>query len=345
MIHRLRYGGWLRLTALLLVILAGALGANAYLQADSVSLANGAAAVSATVALCFAGFLAASNRILAHTYSNSKRLARFRLMFDHLPQAILLFSRKKHLVFANRAYSELYGIEPDLLKAGMHEKELIALRKERGLPVHGESEKITVELDRDGELVQLEVWPLEDGRMIQFEHISTGAGGWIGQHRDISAELRRQNKMRDTSQFLETVLQSVPSAIIVKNAQTLKYEYVNNAVQAMNGWRYTEIVGRRASDLFSEEIAENIDLRDQETLQLPADRVLEKEEMQILPDGRKRIINSKRRLVRDSEGCASKILLVVDDITARREAEQKITYMANHDALTDLKNRAWFNEN
>ena len=345
MMHKLKYGGGLRLVSLALAALAIVLSVNAYLRADSWSLANAAATISVTIAICFAGFLIASNGVLAHNYSTSKKLARFRVMFDHLPQSILLFSRKKRLVFANRSYSKLYGIAPELLKQGMTEEELIALRKTMGLPVYTESESITVERDRDGELVQSQVWRLPDGHMVQFEHISTGGGGWIAQHRDVSSELRHQQEVRDATQYLETVLQSVPSAIIVKNAQTLAYEYVNNAVQKMNGWHYRDILGKHASDLFSEEIAKGIEAHDRQTLLLPPDKVMEREETQALPNGKSRIINSKRLLVRDSKGSPWKLLTVVDDITARREAEQKIAFMANHDALTELKNRAWFNNN
>jgi diguanylate cyclase (GGDEF)-like protein len=48
--------------------------------------------------------------------------------------------------------------------------------------------------------------------------------------------------------------------------------------------------------------------------------------------------------VHDDNGGPSHLITVMDDITKRRESENKIVYMAHHDAVTDLPNRALLQE-
>src|SRR3954453_8044989 len=57
-----------------------------------------------------------------------------------------------------------------------------------------------------------------------------------------------------------------------------------------------------------------------------------------------RYITSRRLGIRNSEGQARYIINVVDDVTERRLANEKIAHLAHYDALTDLPNRVLFRE-
>src|SRR6266700_7481532 len=56
----------------------------------------------------------------------------------------------------------------------------------------------------------------------------------------------------------------------------------------------------------------------------------------------RRYITSKRIGIRDQAGDPRYIINVVEDVTERRRADEKIAHMAHYDALTDLPNRALF---
>ena len=58
----------------------------------------------------------------------------------------------------------------------------------------------------------------------------------------------------------------------------------------------------------------------------------------------KRFITSKRIGIPDQTGEARYLINVVDDVTERRRADERIAHMAHHDALTDLPNRVLFRE-
>lgn len=49
-------------------------------------------------------------------------------------------------------------------------------------------------------------------------------------------------------------------------------------------------------------------------------------------------------LIRDSESSSSHLIFQIQDITARKNAEEQLVHEAFHDALTGLPNRAWFME-
>ena len=49
---------------------------------------------------------------------------------------------------------------------------------------------------------------------------------------------------------------------------------------------------------------------------------------------------ASRIVIHDSQGDAKFLITVIDDITERRKSEQRIAFMAHHDPLTGLANRA-----
>ncbi|MGC2048290.1 MAG: diguanylate cyclase [Gallionella sp.] len=64
----------------------------------------------------------------------------------------------------------------------------------------------------------------------------------------------------------------------------------------------------------------------------------------LLPDGSIRHMESRGGLIRDSQGHASRVVVVSRDITERKQDEEKIQNLAFHDALTGLPNRRLLND-
>ena len=58
----------------------------------------------------------------------------------------------------------------------------------------------------------------------------------------------------------------------------------------------------------------------------------------------RRLIISKRIGIRDPAGKPQYIINVIEDVTDRRRADEKIAHLAHYDALTDLPNRVLFRE-
>ena len=62
----------------------------------------------------------------------------------------------------------------------------------------------------------------------------------------------------------------------------------------------------------------------------------------IRPDGTVRLLQAAGRLMTDQEGQAGRLVGTVQDITERKQLEEKVTHQAFHDSLTGLPDRALF---
>jgi diguanylate cyclase (GGDEF)-like protein/PAS domain S-box-containing protein len=64
----------------------------------------------------------------------------------------------------------------------------------------------------------------------------------------------------------------------------------------------------------------------------------------IRPNGEVRTIHSTGEITRDESGHVRRMFGIMQDITERKQMEQEIVYLANHDALTGFPNRRFFIE-
>jgi diguanylate cyclase (GGDEF)-like protein/PAS domain S-box-containing protein len=158
---------------------------------------------------------------------------------------------------------------------------------------------------------------------------------------DVTDRKQAEDALRHAQIFLDTVIEHVPSPILVRNAQDYRYLLVNRAAEDLLGIPREEIIGRTAEQVLPRGAAEIITAYDREFAE-SSERLFLSEDLLDTPMNGTRLVTMKRIAIRGNAGSASYLLDVVEDITERKEAESKIAYMASHDALTDLPNRAAF---
>jgi len=155
---------------------------------------------------------------------------------------------------------------------------------------------------------------------------------------------RRTNVELDrTRAFLDTVIENVPATIAVKDARDLRYVLVNRAGERHYGLPRDQIIGKTPHDIFPQASADFITARDRQSIASGTDDFCERHSIET-PGAGTRIVKSSRLPIRGSDGRPQYVLSVIDDVTEREQAEQRIAHMAHHDALTDLPNRAAFTE-
>ena len=159
---------------------------------------------------------------------------------------------------------------------------------------------------------------------------------------DLTGRKRAEDELRSTRAFLDTVIENMPEAILVKDVRDLRYILINRAAEVFFGRKRDEIIGKTARDLFDKDSAEAIMARDRKVVESGEELLYAGRPLHML-DG-ERLITNRRLIVRGPDGEPQYLLGIVEDITERKRAEARIAHMALHDTLTDLPNRVAFNE-
>jgi diguanylate cyclase (GGDEF)-like protein/PAS domain S-box-containing protein len=181
------------------------------------------------------------------------------------------------------------------------------------------------------------------GRSYLIVNKPLAQGGWVATIEDIT-ERRNLEQERDRNYaFLHQIIDHIPSQITVKDARDRRYLLVNRVAEEQFGLSRDAIIGKTPFELFPKASADLIVADDDMTLQSANGFFRDEHRWESRALGH-RYVTSKRIGIRDQAGETRYIVNVVDDVTDRRRADEKIAHLAHYDALTDLPNRVLFRE-
>jgi diguanylate cyclase (GGDEF)-like protein/PAS domain S-box-containing protein len=259
---------------------------------------------------------------------------------QNMAHGFCVFDRDTRLVVCNEQYVQMYGLRPDDAKPGTTLRSILEARIRAGHVPQDPQDYIRSRLDRAARAESHYAEnDLSDGRIYAVNHERMPDDGWVATHINITQQRRAERQLEETRQFLDSIIENIPVAIVVKDAKTRKYLLVNRAFETMLGIPRSETLGRTVFDIHSAKDAQAIDQADSESL-ADGDRVNYREiEVDTVLRG-PRMQATHRLVIKNSQGEPKCLIAVIEDATERKKAEQRIAFLAHHDALTGLANRA-----
>ncbi len=122
---------------------------------------------------------------------------RFDMALGNMSQGLCFFDGTRHLIVANRRYSEIYELAPDSIRSGMSLREIIDLRIAAGSGPKMAIDRYLVWRDtlKASSTPSDSVVELRNGRTIAIHRQPMPDSGWVATHEDITRRLHAEARI------------------------------------------------------------------------------------------------------------------------------------------------------
>ena len=153
-----------------------------------------------------------------------------------------------------------------------------------------------------------------------------------------------EKQLKKQEQQFDKIIKSIGDAVVVTDNSGC-IQFMNPVAEALTGWNQEEAFGK---DLV--EVLCLIDKNTGEATENPAATVMREGVVLSLPnggmlvakDGTERLIGDSAAPIRDRKGNITGVILTFQDISERKQAEERLLRSAFHEGLTELPNRVLF---
>jgi len=275
---------------------------------------------------------------------------------NNLSLGLIVFNKKREVVFCNKLYLEIYGLAAEQAKPGTPISELIQHRLNLGLKVLSKPDEYIRERVGNAVIPATSVHEFTDGRVIAYTVRPMADGGGMATHEDIterralSARLETQHELENAQEEkLRTRNLQFDTAINNMSQGLCFFDGAQRLIVCND--RYLEMYGLSRDRIHpGTTLAEIVDMRF-EVGSFPAmstDEYLKwRNNVAVSADPTDSVVelhNGRTFEIRHRPMPDSGWVATHEDITEQRRSEAKIAHMAHHDALTDLANRVLLNE-
>jgi diguanylate cyclase (GGDEF)-like protein/PAS domain S-box-containing protein len=269
---------------------------------------------------------------------------RFRITVSQASVGITMTSLDLRYLMVNDRYCEIMGYtREELLALGV--KDVVkpgdldeALSFRRRL-LAGEAESY----DREKQLLRKDrslVWVNLSSSLVRGERGEPKY--YISVIQDISDRKRAELALRESEEKFLQLSSNIPQVFWISDASMRETIYISAACQQMLGVPVDDLKARprRLVRAVHREDRARVYHARKSAAQGQYDEIYRV----VRPDGTVRWVQDRAFPVRDGDGVVRRVAGIAEDITHRKEAEEKLVYLAHYDALTGLPNRNMFHE-
>ncbi len=163
--------------------------------------------------------------------------------------------------------------------------------------------------------------------------IASRVSAYIESLRLVEQIQRRATELEDTQVFLDSIIENMPTALFVKEAQELKFVRWNKASETLFGFSREGIVGKNDYDFFPKEEADFFTAKDREVLAGGQLVDIPEEPIHTARQGL-RFLHTTKVPILGADGQPKYLLGLSEDITERKQVEEALRASeARHRAL------------
>jgi diguanylate cyclase (GGDEF)-like protein/PAS domain S-box-containing protein len=247
----------------------------------------------------------------------------FETAVSNMSQGLTMFGADGRMIYCNDRYLEIYGLSRVAVQPGITLDELLRLRKESGtLDIEPSTFAARFESEIKADGTTQVVADLPDGRSILVSYRVLPEGGWLTTHDDISEFRKLQKEVLTTTSFLQSVIDNIPTCVVVRNIGDNTYKLVNRAFETFNNITREKIVGRVPDDIYPQETIDATADLDRRAL-ASSEGTAEREELLPFATGM-RTISNRRVVIRGEEGKPEFMLALFEDVSVRTELAKEL---------------------
>jgi PAS domain S-box-containing protein len=252
---------------------------------------------------------------------------RFLTLVEQSHTGVYMMNATRFL-YVNHAFAEMFGYEVDELLSGEIAPYMVVLPEDRPMMLENIRRRLAGEIDaihytlrlvrKNGTIFYAEVY----GRRALFR----GELAIHGMQHDITMRVQAEEAARAQRNFLQSMIDNLPLGVFVKRASDRRYVLWNRHASEAMGLPMDKVLGQRADDWMTPEVARRINEEDECLLR--ECRVRDIPELMVqVPGQEPRILHQIKVPVLGPDGQPMYIIGIVEDITKqvqRREEHQQL---------------------